>query len=95
MEQFMTSPGLPGQRITGAGLAVRIAAFMILGIPLVAFVWEMLNQAFAGHDVLRHLLLAIPGILLLLLFWGLMSRAIQRWDQQLHPVPLPNERREL
>ena len=81
----MPSPGDTGRSLTGAGLAARIAAFMVMGIPLVAFVWEMLNQLFAGREVIRHLLLAIPGILLLIFLSRLMSRAIQNWDQRLHP----------
>jgi hypothetical protein len=83
----MTSPGESGRSLTGAGLAARIAAFMVIGIPLVAFVWELLNELFAGREVIRNLLLAIPGILLLIFFWRLMSRAIQNWDQRLHPGP--------
>lgn len=62
------------------GLVLRIALCTIIGIPLVAFVWESLNELLAGHWHSRHLLLTLPALALLLLFWRLMGRAIERWD---------------
>jgi membrane protein implicated in regulation of membrane protease activity len=81
---MMSSDGSePARTLTSGGLAARIAAFMIVGIPLLAFVWEMLNELGAGIWNTRHVLLAIPAILLLLFLWRVMSRAVQRWDETL------------
>jgi hypothetical protein len=47
-------------------------------------VWQALNELLAGRVTPRHLLVAIPGILVLGMFLRLMGRTIQQWDRQVH-----------
>jgi hypothetical protein len=47
----------------GAGpgrLLVTLAAFVVLGIPLVAYLWESLNQLLAGRVHTPRVLLSVP-----------------------------------
>jgi hypothetical protein len=68
----------PGLR-TGA-LIGFIAAFVVVGAPLVYYLWTTINELLAGHfDAGR--LLGTAGILLIfLLLLGMLSRAIRRID---------------
>ena len=59
-------------------LVLLLAAFVAFGIPLVAYLWESLNQLLAGHVTPRRLLLSLP---LLVVFGGLLwggGRALRR-----------------
>jgi hypothetical protein len=71
-------------RLGTAGLAVRIALSVFLGIPLLGLVWEALNELLAGQWRPGHLLLGVPAGLLLLLLWRFLASAVSRWDHRLH-----------
>ena len=75
------------QRLSAAALVARIAVAVVLGIPLLAVVWETLNELIAGHLNGRLLLLGAPAAVLLVVLWRFLAGAVQRWDARLHPVP--------
>ncbi len=51
-----------------------IAGFALLGAPLLAYVWESLNQLLAGHVNLPRLLISVPLLIALLLVWRFAAR---------------------
>jgi hypothetical protein len=52
---------MSGAERSGAGTIVGLMAGMVLlGIPLVAYLWESLNQLLAGHVNGRRLLVSLP-----------------------------------
>ncbi|HXF96131.1 MAG TPA: hypothetical protein VNI61_08505 [Gemmatimonadales bacterium] len=63
----------------GAGRVVLLlSGLVIVGIPLVAYLWETLNQVLAGHLSARRVLLSLP---LLAAFAGLLwagGRGLER-----------------
>ena len=61
-------------------LAFRIGVIVLLGSPLVAFVWETLNRLLAGTVEPSRLLLLIPIGFLLYLLLRYTARAVQAWD---------------
>lgn len=61
-------------------LVLGIGAFIIVGVPLVAYLWESLNQLFSGDIQPRRLLIALPVAVLLYLLLRFLSRSIQSWD---------------
>jgi hypothetical protein len=63
-------------------LAVGIALFVLAGFPLVAYVWETLNQLMAGAVHPTRLLLSLPLLLLLAGLLLLLARAIGRWEAE-------------
>lgn len=63
-------------------LAVGIALFVLAGFPLVAYLWESLNQLMAGEVQPRRLLLSIPVILLLTGLLLLLARVVGRWEAE-------------
>jgi hypothetical protein len=71
-------------RLSTAGLVARIALSVFVGIPLLALVWEALNELLAGSWNPRHFLLGLPAALLLVLLWRFMASAVARWDDRLH-----------
>jgi hypothetical protein len=54
--------------------------FVILGAPLVWFLWEVLNGLLAGHFDGIRLLLAIPVAALFAGLLVLLSRTVRRWE---------------
>jgi hypothetical protein len=68
------------------GLILGIALFVVIGIPLTAYVWETLNQLLAGREIARgRVLLTMPALALLIGVWRVLARTVQQWDAQRHP----------
>ncbi len=80
-------PDPPGPRPSFPGLVAGIALFVLIGIPLTAYVWETLNQLMAGRVVVARALLTLPALALLIGLWRGIARAVQRWDAEQHPGP--------
>ena len=63
-------------------LAVGIALFVLAGFPLVAYLWETLNQLMGGEVHPFRLLLTVPVALLLAGVLRLLSHAVGRWEAE-------------
>jgi hypothetical protein len=61
-------------------LIAVIAAFVLAGTPLVAYLWETLNRLLAGHAVAGRIALAVPVALLLAGLLALLARTVRRWE---------------
>lgn len=57
-----------------------MAFFVIVGTPLVAYVWETLNLLVAGRADVGRLLITIPMAALLAGVLLMLARAISRWE---------------
>ena len=60
-----------------------MTAFVLLGMPLVWYLWTAVNEILTGHVEGGRLLLAIPVLVLFLALLVLLSRAVRRWDETL------------
>ena len=61
-------------------LVGAMAVFVLLGFPLVGYLWKTINDLLALQVGTTRLLLSIPvAILLAALLWGL-SKAVSRWQ---------------
>lgn len=63
-------------------IAVGIALVTLLGVPLLAYVWETLNRLIAGHVEWDRLLISLPLALLLLALWKFLGRRIEAWESE-------------
>jgi hypothetical protein len=64
---------------TGA-LIGFIAAFVVVGAPMVYYLWTTINELLAGHFETPRLLITVAILLIFLLLLGMLSRAIRRID---------------
>ena len=55
-----------------------MALYVIAGMPLVAYLWETLNDVLALRFEPIRLLIAVPVVLLLVLLLRLLSRRLRR-----------------
>lgn len=62
-------------------LVLLILAFVVIGIPVVAFVWDALNHLFAGDVTGRWLLTAVAGLAALGLLLMLIGRTLTSWER--------------
>jgi len=58
---------------------LRMGAFVLLGTPLVAFIWATINQVLELHFDGLRLLLTLPAIVLLVALLAWIGRAAGRW----------------
>jgi Na+/melibiose symporter-like transporter len=69
-------------------LMLRIGLFVLLGSPLVGFLWETLNQVLAGRFEPLMLLGFLPAALLFWLLLRSMARAVESWHTTPPDSPL-------
>ena len=63
---------------TGA-MAARILLQVLLGAPLVGWLWETLNRLLSGHVEPLRLLVAVPAAVLFWLLLRYVGRTVERW----------------
>jgi hypothetical protein len=69
--------------VAGAKLVAAMAVYVLVGFPLVWYLWETVNELLKAQVEGRQLLLAVPVLLLLLGLLILLGRSVQRWDRTL------------
>ena len=67
----------------GAKLVAAMAVYVLVGFPLVWYLWETVNELLKAEFEGLRLLLAVPVLLLLLGLLVLLGRSVQRWDRTL------------
>ncbi|HEY7636950.1 MAG TPA: hypothetical protein VH763_15480 [Gemmatimonadales bacterium] len=68
-------------RLSFLRLFGSILGFVLVGTPLVAYVWETLNRLLAGHFEGRQFAVAVLGALLLAALLRFLARTLWRWEQ--------------
>lgn len=66
---------------TMSRLVLSIGFFILIGFPLVAYLWETMNELFAGHVRPLQLLIAVPVGILFYLLLRFMARSVLSWDR--------------
>jgi hypothetical protein len=59
-----------------------IALFVLLGTPLVAYLWDTLNHLFSGIIEPLRLLIALPAALLFYVLLRFMARSVVSWQTE-------------
>lgn len=73
MAEFRTREDPPAWRIVATLLGT-----LVLGVPLVAYLWETINEALSLHVEARRLLISIPVLALLLALLWAAARVFRR-----------------
>ncbi len=63
-------------------LIIGIALFVLAGFPLVAYLWETLNQLMGGEVRPARLALTVPVVLVFAALLALLSRAVRGWEAE-------------
>jgi hypothetical protein len=61
-------------------LMLVMAAFVIVGTPLVYLLWRVVNDLLTGQIVGTRLLLAVPALVVFIIVLNVLARTIRRWD---------------
>ena len=81
MREHDTAPAGEDDGISAGGLLGRLALYVVLGAPLVYFVWHFLNEALSGELHGDSAALAAAGLLGLVWLLRLVARQINRWEE--------------
>jgi hypothetical protein len=66
--------------VTAGRLFVMLAAFLVVGVPIVAVLWHSVNQVSAGE--LGRLAVAIPLAALFIAFLVVFARSVHRLERE-------------
>lgn len=61
---------------------LAILLLVLVGGPLVAYLWETLNRLMAGFVEPVRLLIALPVLVLFALLLRFVARLVERWHAQ-------------
>ena len=53
-----------------------LALFLVLGVPMVAYLWETVHQVLALHVDTTRLLISVPVLAAFVLLWRFISRRL-------------------
>ena len=79
--------GTTGTRAGGmgmGGLMALMAGFVVVGAPMVYYLWTTINELLAGHVDGSRVLLSIVILLIFLGLLTILSRSVRRWEERLH-----------
>jgi len=71
----------------GPRIWVLIAVSVLIGTPIVAVLWETLNELLAGEVNTRHVALAVPAALIAVFLTRLLARTVARLDPRTAATP--------
>jgi amino acid permease len=63
-------------------LITAILLFVIVGAPMVYYLWTTLNELLAGHFEGTRFALSVLVLLIFAGLLGILSRSIRRWDER-------------
>lgn len=66
------------------GLIAAMLAFVIVGAPMVWYLWTTVNELLAGHINGGRLGISIIVLLIFLGLLNILTRSIRRWETRLH-----------
>ena len=72
----------PVPRLGFGRLMLAMAAFVVIGTPLVYFLWTALNDLLTGRIDGTHLAFAAPALVLFVVLLRFLARAVQRWERR-------------
>jgi len=62
-------------------LVAMMAVYVVVGFPLVWYLWETVNEVLKAEFNGPRILIAVPVLLLLFGVLVLLGRSVQRWDR--------------
>jgi hypothetical protein len=74
-------------RLSFPKLFGSILGFVLVGTPLVAYVWETLNQLMAGHFNGRRVAIGAVAALVLAALLRFLARSVWRWEETREAMP--------
>jgi hypothetical protein len=73
------TPAATERRPSLGAFVLRIGLYVVLGAPLVGFLWQTVNEVLALHFDPIQLLLSVPAAALLGVLLVLLNRSVTRW----------------
>jgi hypothetical protein len=65
--------------VSSGRLFLTLAAFLVIGVPIVAVLWHSVNQVFAGE--LGRLIVAIPLAIAFVAYLLFFARSVNRLER--------------
>ena len=66
------------------GLIGTMLLFVVVGAPMVYYLWSTINELLAGHVDGARLGISIIVLLIFLGLLSILTRSIRRWEERLH-----------
>ena len=79
----MTSEGPQASRLGTTGLIGAMLLFVVVGAPMVYYLWSTLNEVLAGHIDGGRIGISIIVLLIFLGLLGILTRSVRRWESRL------------
>jgi hypothetical protein len=74
----------PGRGNMGTGALIgAMLLFVVVGAPMVYYLWSTLNEVLAGHFQAGRIAISVVVLLIFLGLLNILTRSIRRWETRL------------
>jgi hypothetical protein len=56
--------------------------FVIIGVPMVFFIWRFVNDLLMGRVVASHALVALVLLVVFVLYMRIVARHVRKWETE-------------
>jgi len=68
--------------VSTSRLILGMAALVLPGVPMVWYLWEVVNNLLSGVFDGRQLLIAVPVLIVFLALLRLVAKTVRRWEEE-------------
>ena len=81
---MIQDPGSRGGGMSTGAIIGMMAIFVVVGGPMVFYLWSTVNDVLTGRFAPMRVLIALPVLLIFLGVLAILSRSVRRWEERLH-----------
>ena len=65
-----------------AGLMIGMGVFVIIGVPMVFYIWRFINDLLMGQVVASNTLIALVLLVVFVLYIRIVARQVRKWETE-------------
>jgi len=69
-------------QLSFGALLLQMALYVLVGIPMVGYLWDTLNHLLALEGRATQVLIAVPVLLVFIGLMVVLARQVRRWEER-------------
>lgn len=82
MTSPQTDPASRERGIATGRLLAFMALFVIIGVPMVFYIWRFINDLLMGQVVASNTLIALVLLVVFVLYMRIVARQVRKWETE-------------
>lgn len=82
MTASQANPASDERGVATTQLLGLMAVFVIIGAPMVFYIWRFVNDLLMGRIVASHALVALVLLIIFVFYMRIVARQVRRWETE-------------